>query len=79
MILDEATASLDNTSQGKIQQVLEEKFRGRKTVISIIHRLDLTPSYDRIFVLKAGSIIEEGSFDELMAAKGAFYELAKAT
>lgn len=79
LIMDEATASLDNKSQGKIQHVLEEKFRGKKTVISIIHRLDLTPAYDRIFVLKAGSIIEEGSYDELMARKGAFYELAKST
>jgi len=79
LIMDEATASLDNKSQGKIQQVLEKKFRGKKTVISIIHRLDLTPAYDRILVLKAGSIIEEGSYDELMARKGAFYELARST
>ncbi|MCF6186446.1 MAG: ABC transporter ATP-binding protein/permease [Desulfobulbaceae bacterium] len=79
LIMDEATASLDNTSQGKIQQVVDKKFRGKKTIIAVIHRLDLTPSYDRIFVLKAGSIIEQGSYDELMAQKGAFYELAKST
>ncbi len=79
LIMDEATASLDNTSQGRIQQIVEKKFRGKKTIIAVIHRLDLTPSYDRIFVLKAGSIIEQGSYDELMAQKGAFYELAKST
>jgi len=77
LIMDEATASLDNTSQGKIQQVLEEQMRGKKTVIAVIHRLDLCPAYDRIFVLRNGSIIEQGSYDELMAAKGAFYELAQ--
>jgi len=79
LIMDEATASLDNTSQSKIQQVVEKKFRGKKTIIAVIHRLDLTPSYDRIIVLKAGSIIEQGSYDELMARKGAFYELAKSS
>ncbi len=79
LIMDEATASLDNTSQGRIQQILEDKFRGNKTVIAVIHRLDLTPAYDRIFVLKAGTIIEQGSYDELMARKGAFYDLAKST
>lgn len=77
LIMDEATASLDNTSQGKIQQILDEQFRGRKTIISVIHRLDLAPSYDRIFVLKAGSIVEQGNYDELMAKKGAFYDLAQ--
>ena len=79
LIMDEATASLDNTSQGRIQQILEDKFRGNKTVIAVIHRLDLAPSYDRIVVLKAGTIIEQGSYDELMARKGAFYDLTKST
>ncbi|HID70080.1 MAG TPA: ABC transporter ATP-binding protein [Desulfobacterales bacterium] len=78
LIMDEATASLDNSSQARIQGLLENEFKGRKTVISVIHRLDLTPAYDRILVLKAGRIIEQGTYDELMERKGAFYELVHA-
>jgi putative ABC transport system ATP-binding protein len=77
LIMDEATASLDNASQARIQEMLDTSFRNKKTIIAVIHRLDLTPSYDKIFVLRNGSIIEQGSFDELMAQKGAFYELAQ--
>jgi putative ABC transport system ATP-binding protein len=77
LIMDESTASLDNASQTRIQKMLDNNFRGNKTIISVIHRLDLTPSYDKIYVLKNGSIIEEGSYKELMARKGAFYELAQ--
>ncbi len=78
LVMDEATASLDNTSQARIQGLLENEFKGKKTVIAVIHRLDLTPAYDRIIVLKAGRIVEQGTYDELMARKGDFYELARA-
>lgn len=75
LIMDEATASLDNKSQATIHELLEKKYKGRKTIIAVIHRLDMASSYDRILVMKAGSIIEQGSYDELMARQGAFYEL----
>lgn len=78
LIMDEATASLDNTSQARIQNLLETDFRGRKTIVAVIHRLDLTPAYDRIIVLKAGRIVEQGTYEELMEQKGDFYELARA-
>ncbi len=78
LIMDEATASLDNTSQALIQNVLETDFRGRKTVIAVIHRLDLTPAFDRIIVLKAGRIVEQGTYQELMEKKGDFYGLTRA-
>ncbi len=78
LIMDEATASLDNTSQARIQGLLETDFKGKKTVISVIHRLDLTPAYDRIVVLKAGRIVEQGTYNELMKLKGAFYGLVRA-
>ncbi len=78
LIMDEATASLDNASQARIQNLLETDFKDRKTVIAVIHRLDLTPAYDRIVVLKAGRIIEQGTYDELMEQKGDFYALARA-
>ena len=75
LIMDEATASLDNISQARIQELLEERYRGQRTVVSVIHRLDLAPGYDRIMVLRNGSLVEQGTYDELMAQKGAFYEL----
>lgn len=78
LIMDEATASLDNTSQARIQEILETDFKNRKTVVAVIHRLDLTPAYDRIVVLKAGRIVEQGTYDELMKKKGDFYGLARA-
>ena len=78
LIMDEATASLDNSSQAKIQEILETDFRGKKTVVAVIHRLDLTAAYDKIFVLKAGHIIEQGTYGELMEQKGDFYGLVKA-
>ena len=73
--MDEATASLDNKSQAMVHELLETKYKGTKTIIAVIHRLDLAPSFDRIIVMKAGSIIEQGTYDELMERQGAFYEL----
>jgi putative ABC transport system ATP-binding protein len=75
LIMDEATASLDNQSQAMIQKLIETRYKDKKTIIAVIHRLDMTPSYDRILVLKAGAMIEQGTYDELMGLKGAFYEL----
>ncbi|MDW7771558.1 MAG: ABC transporter ATP-binding protein/permease [Desulfobulbaceae bacterium] len=75
LIMDEATAGLDNQSQAMIQNLIETRYKGHKTIIAVIHRLDMTPAYDRIIVLKAGTIIEQGTYEELMARKGAFYEL----
>ncbi len=75
LILDEATASLDNTSQGRIQRYLETDLDKKTTVIAVLHRLDITPAYDRIMVMKNGALVESGNFDELIGKKGAFYEL----
>jgi len=75
LIMDEATASLDNTSQAKIQQLLAEEYRGKVTVVAVIHRLDLAPSFDRIVVLDRGRIVEQGSYHQLCAKKGMFYGL----
>jgi ABC-type multidrug transport system fused ATPase/permease subunit len=73
-ILDEATAALDNASQSRVQNFLWS-MRGRHTIISVVHRLDNISNYDRIVVMKAGKIVEHGPYGELMAAKGALYEL----
>jgi ABC-type multidrug transport system fused ATPase/permease subunit len=74
-ILDEATAALDNASQARVQNFLRT-VRGKHTVLSVVHRLDTVSHYDRIMVMKAGKIVENGSYDELMAAKGVLYDLA---
>jgi len=75
LIMDEATSALDNKSQARIQNQLDTRWKGKSTVIAVVHRLDITKSYDRIAVLKAGKVIEMGTYDELIARKGALYEL----
>ncbi|MDH3558074.1 MAG: ABC transporter ATP-binding protein/permease [Deltaproteobacteria bacterium] len=79
LILDEATASLDNTSQARIQHMLETDLKGKCTVVAVVHRLDTVAAYDRIAVLKAGRIVEMGQYDQLMAAKSIFYGLRQAS
>ena len=79
LILDEATASLDNTSQARIQHMLETDLKGKCTVVAVVHRLDTVAAYDRIAVLKAGRIVEMGQYDQLMAAKPSFYGLRQAS
>lgn len=76
IILDEATSALDNASQSRIQRLLENEWRGRSTVISVVHRLDIVKNVDRIAVMKNGKIHEIGSYEELIRKKGIFYELA---
>lgn len=74
LILDEATSALDNASQRIVQQMLEKRFSDRN-VITIAHRLDTIKEYDRILVMRAGEIVEEGNFEELMQKRGLFCEL----
>jgi ABC-type multidrug transport system fused ATPase/permease subunit len=75
LILDEATAALDNASQTRIQNLLESKWKGRSTVISVVHRLDIIKNFDKVAVMKAGRIVETGSYAALMEKKGMLYEL----
>jgi len=77
LILDEATASLDNASQAHIQRFIESQLRGKSTVVAVIHRLDLLPSYDKILFMRAGRMVESGNYEELMKAKGIFYSLVQ--
>jgi len=76
LILDEATASLDNTSQALIQQLFNSQLKGKCTLIAVVHRLEMVRGYDLIAVMKAGKIVEIGQYEELMDRKGLFYELA---
>ncbi len=75
LIMDEATSALDNASQKRIQTLLETKWKGRSTLISVVHRLDTIKGYDKVAVMKAGKILEMGSYQELLAEKGVLYEL----
>jgi len=75
LILDEATASLDNNSQTRIQRYISSKLKGKTTVIAVLHRLDMISEYDHILVMNEGKIVESGAYDELIARKGTLYEL----
>ncbi|MFZ5426984.1 MAG: ABC transporter ATP-binding protein/permease [Thermodesulfobacteriota bacterium] len=79
LLLDEATAALDNASQTRIQNLLDSKWKGKSTVIAVVHRLDTIKGYDKIAVMKAGRIVETGSYVELMAKGGMLYELVHGT
>ena len=74
VILDEATAHLDNTSETAVQEALGEALAGR-TAIVIAHRLSTIRSADTILVLEAGQIVEAGSHAELLSAGGRYDEL----
>lgn len=75
LILDEATASLDNTSQARIQKYIESTLKGNTTVIAVVHRLDMISGYDHIIVMKEGKIVESGKYEELLQQKGVLYGL----
>ena len=75
LIMDESTSALDNKSQARIQNQLLTRWKGKATLIAVVHRLDITRTFDRIAVMKAGNVVETGTYDELMAKKGMYYEL----
>lgn len=74
LILDEATSELDSESEAVIQQTLRQ-LRGRMTIIMVAHRLSTVKAADTIYVIDAGVACEAGTYDELIARKGRFYEL----
>ncbi len=76
MFLDEATSSLDAENERKITENIIGEFSGR-TLLVIAHRLSTVRNADNIIVLRHGRIVENGCHDELVAAKGYYYELVK--
>ena len=74
LILDEATSALDNQSEKLVQKSLELLSRNR-TTLTIAHRLTTIKNADRILFLSPEGIEEEGTHEELMARRGAYYDL----
>ncbi|MEL7460773.1 MAG: ABC transporter ATP-binding protein/permease [Pseudomonadota bacterium] len=74
LLLDEATSALDTETEAAIQGELKAMGEGR-TVITIAHRLSTIADADRIVVLEAGRIVEEGSHDALLARNGRYAQL----
>ncbi|HHP7235342.1 MAG TPA: ABC transporter ATP-binding protein/permease [Desulfobacterales bacterium] len=75
LIMDEATSALDNRSQARIQNLLETRWKGKSTVIAVVHRLDIVRNFDKVAVMKAGKIGEIGTYKDLINRKGMLYEL----
>ncbi|WP_406306882.1 ABC transporter ATP-binding protein/permease [Streptomyces sp. NBC_00885] len=74
VILDEATAHLDSTSEAAVQEALGEALEGRTAVV-IAHRLSTVQAADLILVVEKGQVVQRGTHDELMAAGGRYEEL----
>lgn len=76
IFFDEATNALDANNEKEIMEHLHEFYKG-KTVVVVAHRLSTVKDADRIIVLDAGKVVEEGTHSELTALKGKYFELVK--
>ena len=74
IVLDEATSALDSISEKLIQEALNNLTKGRTTFI-VAHRLSTIRDADKIAVIADGHCVEYGTFEELMALKGEFYQM----
>lgn len=74
LILDEATSSLDTESEALIQKSLSELIKNRTSIV-IAHRLSTIKKADQILVIESGEIAERGTHDELIDAKGRYFDL----
>lgn len=77
LILDEATSALDSVVEQRVARAIQQRAEGR-TLIIIAHRLSTIRDADTILVMSHGQVVEQGSWDELVARGGAFAELHRA-
>ena len=76
IVLDEATSALDSISEREIQKALDN-LKSERTTFIVAHRLSTIRNADKIAVISEGKVTEYGTYNELMEAKGEFYELRK--
>ena len=76
LVLDEATSALDNVTEYQIQNSLNSLSKGR-TVLVVAHRLSTIKNADEIIVIGKDGIIERGTHEELLSAKGEYYKLSE--
>jgi ATP-binding cassette subfamily B (MDR/TAP) protein 1 len=77
LLLDEATAALDTKSEKLVQEALDRASKGR-TTIAIAHRLSTIKNADKIVVMTKGKVVEQGTHEELIEARGVYQSLVKA-
>ncbi|EKG16166.1 Putative ABC transporter protein [Macrophomina phaseolina MS6] len=77
LLLDEATSALDTKSEGVVQAALDRAAQGRTTIV-IAHRLSTIKTADKIVVMSQGRIVEQGTHNELLERKQAYYNLVEA-
>lgn len=75
ILMDEATSALDNTSQARIQRLMITRWKGRRTVVAAVHRLDILEGFDKVAVMKAGKLVEFGTYHQLLEQRGSLHAL----
>ena len=75
-MLDEATSALDRETEKKVQANVDSDMKG-KTCLVVAHRIETIMNSDRIYMFDQGEILEEGSYQELMAKKKHFFNLER--
>jgi len=77
LVLDEATSALDTITEKAVMEAVH-RLRHEMTVVLVAHRLSTVRDCDRIYLLEKGHIVEQGTFEDLVARSGGFREMAKA-